>query len=176
MRWWVWSQAAAAVALVAALLGAAEVKSATAAGFELETKVLVKATPEDAYTMLDRVGEWWDPDHSYLGSAANLTLRPQAGACFCERLPGGRGSIEHMRVIHARPGKVLRLQGGLGPLQGEAVAGTLTWSLAAVAGSTEITQNYIVGGYVRGGAERLAPLVDGVLVAQLRRLQARLAR
>jgi len=176
MKFGAWPLAATAAVMAAASPAAAAVKSATVAGFELETKVLVRATPEEAYAMLGRVGEWWNPDHSYSGNAANLTLRPQAGGCFCERMPGGRGSIEHMRVVQARPGKLLRLQGGLGPLQGEAVAGSLTWSLAAVEGGTEITQSYIVGGYIRGGAEWLAPLVDAVLVEQLKRFQARLDR
>jgi aspartyl-tRNA synthetase len=36
---------------------AEEIKTATAMGFELETKVLVKATPEEAYTVPGRVGE-----------------------------------------------------------------------------------------------------------------------
>jgi hypothetical protein len=72
-----------------------------------------------------------------------------------------------MRVVQARPGKLLRLQGGLGPLQGEAVIGTLTFSLKAVPGGTEITQNYIVGGFIRHGADKLAGPVDQVLAEQL---------
>jgi hypothetical protein len=71
---------------------------------------------------------------------------------------------------------MLRLQGALGPLQAEAVAGTFSWSLKAVPGGTEITQTYAVAGSIRGGAEKLAPLVDQVLAAQLARFQKSLAR
>ena len=59
------------------------------------------------------------------------------------------------------------LQAALGPLQSEAVVGTLTWSLRAVEGGTEIVQTYVVGGYMRGGLEPVAPLVDQVMSDQL---------
>jgi len=36
--------------------------------------------------MLSRVEEWWNPDHSYSGNAANLTLQPQADAVLVEQL------------------------------------------------------------------------------------------
>jgi hypothetical protein len=70
-------------------------------------------------------------------------------------------------VIYARPGQQLRIAGALGPLQGEAVVGTLTWSLKAAGGGTEITQRYVVGGYVAGGADKYAGPVDQVLAQQL---------
>jgi hypothetical protein len=61
-----------------------------------------------------------------------------------------------MRVVYAQPGETLQLHGAHGPLQAEAAAG-----------GTEITQSYIVGGFIRGGADKLAPLVDKVLAEQL---------
>lgn len=144
----------------------AEVKSSSSAGFEVENKRIVAASPIDAYAALGRISAWWSKSHTYSGDSANLSLGLNAGGCFCERLPGG-GTIEHMRVVHARPGQILRLQGGLGPLQAEAAAGTLTFILKKVEGGTEITQSYIVGGYIRGGADKFAPPVDKVLAEQL---------
>ncbi len=156
-----------ALALVAAASpGAAAVKSATPTGFEVESRATVRATPAEAYAALGRIGRWWNSDHTYSGDAANLRLDLKAGGCMCEAIPADGGSIEHMRVVYARPGAALRLQGGLGPLQGEAVSGTLTWTLTPAAGGTEIVQTYIVGGNVRGGADKLAPLVDQVLAEQ----------
>ena len=169
-----WSRFIALAALCGSPASAA-VKSATPAGFEIETKVVVPASPAEAYAALGRIGEWWNPAHSYSGKAANLKLDPRVGGCFCETTDGG-GSIEHLRVVYAQPGQLLRLQGGLGPLQAEAAAGTLTWALKPVAGGTEVTQNYVVGGYIRGGAEKLAPLVDGVLAEALSRFRAHVAR
>ncbi|MEA1015830.1 SRPBCC family protein [Sphingosinicella sp. LY1275] len=153
---------------------AAEVKSATPAGFEVESRATVPVPPAEAYAALGRIGEWWNPAHTYSGKAANLRLDLKVGGCFCETTDGG-GAIEHLRVIYAQPGAVLRLQGGLGPLQAEGVAGALTLTLKPVAGGTEIVQSYVVGGYVRGGAEALAPLVDKVMGEQLERYRSRLA-
>ena len=123
--------------------------------------------------MLVRIGKWWNPTHSYSGKVSNLSLEPKAGGCFCEKLAGG-GSVEHMRVVYAEPGKTLRLQGGLGPLQAQAAAGTLTWTLKPVMNGTEIVQTYAVSGYFPGGTEKLAPGVDKVLAEQLARLQQKL--
>ncbi len=168
----------AAVASCLAAPALAEVKSAIPAGFEVETKVVVGLAPAEAYSALARVGEWWNSEHTYSGKAANMRIDARAGGCFCETIPGDAGTdkagtIEHMRVIYAQPGKTLRMQGGLGPLQAEAATGTLTWTLKPLAGGTEITQSYVVGGYIRGGAEKLAPIVDKVLAEQMAGFQRR---
>ena len=162
---------AAFIALAASAPAGAEVKSATANGFEVEAKAVVAASPGETYKMLGRIGLWWNDQHSYSGKAANMKLKLKAGGCFCETIPADGGTIEHMRVVYARPGTMLRLQGGLGPLQSEAAIGTLTWSLKAVPGGTEIVQTYVAGGYIRGGADRLAPIVDKVMAEQLAGLQ-----
>lgn len=166
--------ATAALSAMLASAAGAEVKSVSPAHFEVESKVVAAGTPSQAYEMLGRVGEWWNKDHSYSGDAANLSLALKAGGCFCETLADG-GTVEHLRIIFARPGRMLRAKGGLGPLQGEAVTGTLTWSLKAVEGGTEITQSYIVSGHLRGGMVEMAPAVDQMLAEQLSGLQKRLA-
>lgn len=151
----------------------AAVKGSTPAGFEVENSVVVAASPAAAYAMLGRPAEWWAPEHTYSHDARNLSLELRAGGCFCERLPSG-GSVQHLRVVYADRGKMLRLQGGLGPLQGEGVAGSLTFTLTPVPQGTEIVMNYIVGGYLRASDENLAPIVDRVLREQLERLRHRL--
>lgn len=164
--------AAAALASPAA----AEVLSATSSGFALEAKATVPVSPAEAYAALGRIGRWWQSDHTYSGDAANMRLEARLGGCFCESIPEGGGEIEHGRVIYAQPGRTLRVQGGLGPLQSEGVLGSLTWQLRAVEGGTEITQTYVAGGYMRGGFEAAAPLVDQVMAAQLEGLRRHLAR
>jgi hypothetical protein len=161
--------------LLAASPAVAEVKSSTPAGFEVERKAVVKASPETIYAQIGRIGEWWDPAHSYSGKAAGLRLELKAGGCFCESFGQG-GTIEHMRVIYAEPKSAIRLSGGLGPLQTEAVAGTLVWSFKAVDGGTELTQSYIVSGLVRGGIQTYAAPVDMVLSQQFDGLLARLGK
>lgn len=167
-----WRLAASALLAAAAWPAGAEVKSSSPAGFRVETTLTVAAPPAETYAALGRISEWWDPAHSYSGRSASLRLELRAGGCFCEALDGG-GTVEHLRVVFAQPGKLLRLQGGLGPLQAQAAAGTLAYALKAVPGGTQISQTYVVGGYV-DGAEKLAPAVDQVLAQQLQRLQRRL--
>ena len=166
------------VALALALLGApasAEVTSSSAIHFDIVSHVTVPANPARTYEALGQIGAWWSSQHTYSGSASNMRLELWAGGCFCETLPDG-GTVEHMHVIQALPGRVIRLSGGLGPLQSEALAGTLTWSLRAVPEGTEITSTYLVSGHVRGDVGDYAAPVDAVLREQLERLRAYLAR
>ena len=165
-----------AASIMLAAPAAAEVLSSTPAGFAVEARVVVPVAPSEAYAALGRIGRWWNSEHTYSGDAANMRLEPRVGGCFCEAIPADGGEIEHGRVIYARPGQTLRVQGGLGPLQSEGVLGTLTWQLRAVDSGTEISQTYVAGGYMRGGFEAAAPLVDQVMAAQLEGLRRHLTR
>ncbi len=149
---------------------AAEVKT-TATGFVVENSAVVAAAPDAVWAALVQPARYWNPAHSYSGKAENFTLDAKAGGCFCEALPGG-GSVEHMRVVFAGPGSMLRLVGGLGPLQAEGVAATLTWALKPSGRGTEITQTYVVGGHMRFDVPATAPIVGQVLNEQLTRLAA----
>ena len=151
---------------------AAEVRSTSDIGFAVEKTVTVQALPAQVFAALTKPSLWWNSAHSWSGDARNLTLDLRAGGCFCERLPRVRGEVEHARVVHLVPDQMLRLSGALGPLQGEAVTGTLTWTLKRDGDKTVITQSYVVGGYLRQGAKTLSAPVDGVLSEQLTRLAA----
>ena len=163
-----------AIALAAPLQ--AEVKSASPAGFETVNVLTVAAPPERVYAMLGEPARWWNKDHTYSGDAANLSQQLRAGGCFCETIPTDGATIEHGQVVYAQPGKTLRLRAALGPLQQEGVTGALTWSLEPVGSGTEVTQTYVVGGFVRAGADKLAPIVDRVMAEQLKGLQAVFAK
>ena len=164
--------------IVASLLlaapASAEVTSSSPIHFDIESRITVAATPARAYEALGRIDAWWDGAHSYSGNAANMRLELWAGGCFCESLPDG-GTVEHMHVVQALPGRVIRMTGALGPLQSEALTGTLTWTLRAVPEGTEITSVYLVSGHVRGDTGAYAAPVDAVLRAQLERLRRYLA-
>lgn len=169
------------LAAVAALSAPAraEVVASTDDAFVIRLTTEVAAAPVDAWRVLVSPAQWWDGQHTYSGDAANLYIDSQATGCFCEKLPhkieGMRpGSIEHMHIVYAEPGRVLRMTGGLGPLQGEAVVGTLTMTLKPVDGGTRILWEYVVGGYMRQGAPKLAPLVDKVMAGQIGRLGAKI--
>jgi uncharacterized protein YndB with AHSA1/START domain len=162
------------VALALAAPAAADVTGSGDSGFATHNEVVVSASPAQVWAALVAPARWWNKEHTWSGNAANLSLQPVAGGCFCERLPGG--GVQHMRVIHADRAKLLRMTGGLGPLQAEAVTGTLSVELAAVDGKTRIKWDYVVGGYMRAPMAQLAPVVDGVMAEQLGRLAALFAR
>ena len=61
--------------------------------------------------------------------------------------------------------------GALGPLQAEAVTGTLNFDIAPTAQGARVTLTYGVGGYLPSGGAALAPAVDKVLLEQLQNLK-----
>ena len=159
----------------------AEVAAQSDAGFVVKLSADTTASPADAWAMLIAPAKWWSSDHTWSHDAANLYLDAQGTGCFCEKLPkpadapaGQRlGSVEHMHVIFADPQRgILRLSGALGPLQGEALNGTLTVTLVKTATGTRIELEYVVGGYMRMKSEEIAPAVDGMLGQQLASLAA----
>ena len=155
----------------------ADVVDVSAAGFTLRTAIEVQAPAARVFDTIVNVGGWWDGEHTYSGDAKNLSIEARAGGCFCERLSDG-GSISHMTVVYAAPGRTLRLAGGLGPLQELAVTGVMTWALSDTPAGTRIEMTYAVGGYAPGTGrlQQLAPLVNGVIDAQVQRLRAALAQ
>ena len=162
----------ASLLLATGLAGSAEaeVKSVAPSGFEIVETMTIHAPPEQVYAALGKIGQWWSSSHTFSHDASNLSLDLKAGGCLCERLKDG-GSVQHLIVVYAAPGEGLRLRGALGPLQMEGVGGTLAWALKPSEGGTNLTQSYVVGGYIRSGMDNWAPKVDGVLHEQLDRLQ-----
>ena len=161
---------AGAVALLMASPASAEVKSAEDNGFSIAWTANVAAPPARVWASLGQISRWWNGDHSWSGDAANLSLTPVAGGCFCEKLPKSKGSVEHLRVVFADPNRLLRLTGALGPLQSMALAGVMEWELKPNANGTELSLRYTVSGAIPGGGKGLAPAVDGVLGEQFKRL------
>lgn len=174
------------VLILSAILGAgplaAEVVEEKASGFVSRHEALVTASPKDVWLALISPAGWWNSDQTWSGEAANLSLMPQAGGCFCETIPevdgpGGftlQGSVEHMRVIQAYPETALRMQGALGPLQSEPVIGILTIAIRKSEGGTRIVWEYNVGGTMRYEVPVISKVVDGVMGAQLSALAKQL--
>ena len=168
------SVGALAIAIAAAVPSPAnaEVLGQSPSGFLVRSAATIAAPPDSVYdALVGHIGDWWDPAHTYSGDSQNLSLDARPGGCFCEALPNG-GGVRHLEVVYVVPGKTLRMTGGLGPLQAMGVAGSMTWSCEAAGDSTKAEMTYSVGGYFGEGAEKLAPLVDGVLREQLMRLKA----
>ena len=147
---------------------AAEVVSAGPNGFHVRHSLQIVVPTDRAYSGLGRVDNWWNKEHTYSGDSKNLSMALSPGGCFCERLPNG-GGIEHLRVSYVDPGKRIVLTGSLGPLLYEATSGVMDMKFERTAVGSKITMDYKAAGFANGGAEKLAPLVDGVLADQFRR-------
>lgn len=165
-----WIVIGALLAAGAALPCFGEVAAASAGHFRVEVVQDTAASPERFYqALVGEVGRWWHPDHTFTGNAANLSLDPVPGGCFCERFPAG-GGARHLEVVFAKPGAVLRLTGGLGPLQGGALSGTLTFTVKPRDGGSTIEATYVVSGFHTPPLDQWAPAVDRVLALQVQRL------
>ena len=148
----------------------ADVRETHDNSFVIESSLTTGASPRATYAAIGKVAAWWDSGHTWSGSAKNLSLQMRAGGCFCEKLAAG-GSVQHGRVVYADPGKLLRIDGALGPFQEMAVTGVLTFKLTPDGSGTRITMNYSVSGAIAMDTTKLAPGVDQVMAGQLARLK-----
>ncbi len=148
----------------------ADILDSAAGGFTIRHQVVVDATTVAVYTVLaGSVDRWRHPDHTFSGDAGNLTIDASPGGCFCESFPNG-GGVRHLEVVHANPGRLLALSGGLGPLQSIGVSGSMLWAIGQADDGVTVTLTYQVGGYTSGGLEQWAGPVDDVLGQQIGRL------
>lgn len=155
-------------ALAMAAPADAEVVSSSPTTIDIHDSMTIDAPIKQVWETLRAPQRWWSKEHTYSDDAANLYLDSQATGCFCERLPDHKGSVEHARIIYIEAPRMIRLTGALGPLQAEAVVGTLTFKLDPEgSNATKVTLDYVVSGYVRIGADKIAPKVDDVLGIQL---------
>jgi uncharacterized protein YndB with AHSA1/START domain len=162
----------AALLLLAGTPASAEVVSASAKGFEVRETVPLVVPPEVAFKAFGDLPAWWDPEHTYSGTSANMRLELVAGGCFCERIPKTGGGVEHMHVVFVDPGKQVVLTGALGPLLYEATTGVMDVQVKPSAGGSQLILDYKVAGFANAGADKLAPAVDGVLAEQMKRFRA----
>lgn len=155
-----------AALLLAATTAQAEVLDRSTRGFTLRNVVDVPVTPAQAWKgLVDDVGQWWPSEHTWFGDAAALSIEARAGGCFCERSADREAA--HMQVAYVEPGKLLRMLGALGPLQGMGLNGALDWKFEAIEGGTRITMWNQVGGYTPDDLGAFAAVVDKVQAQQL---------
>jgi len=147
----------------------ADVINSSEHGFELRIEKTVNSDAMTIYRQFIRIGEWWDPEHTWFGKAENLTIEPRAGGCFCEKSTARE--VLHMTVSYVDPGKEIRMIGGLGPLQMMGVHGGWSWQFKALPENrTNVILNYQVVGFLPGGLDSLAEVVNGVQTNQVERL------
>ena len=180
---WLWGGVfVAAVLSTQAPAARAEIVTRSENGFVVRIAGEVTAPPAEVWKTILTPAQWWQSQHTFSGDAANLTLDPAIGGCFCEVLPRGEGApaaqkpggVQHMRVIYIEPPRALRLSGALGPLQSEALAATMTITVKPTEKGSRILFEYVVGGFMRYKADDIAPAVDRMLTAQLASLSSKL--
>lgn len=144
----------------------AEVKHISEFGFIVENRFTTAQPVEKVWqALVEDVDLWWPKDHSWWGESGKFTIDPRAGGCFCEF--SGNNSAEHMHINFVEPNKLLRMTGGLGPLQGMGMFGALDWQFSQDQGNTTVTLRYAVNGINPDGFEKLAPIVAKVQGIQL---------
>lgn len=152
----------------------AEMKQSAMDRALMEHRFHIEASPTEAWEALVHPEHWWPDDHTWSGSATNMRLSAEAGGCFCEEWDGG--SVEHGRVIMALPGRMLRFQGSLGPLQDMAVTGVLTVGLEPEESGTTAIVTYRLSGDASHGLDQFGPVVDRVIGQQFSSFVAFAAR
>src|SRR5438105_643693 len=139
----------------------AEATNVTPQSFLIVHKAEVTASPAAVYAAIGQVSRWWTSQHTYSGKAENLSLDLRAGGCCCEQWDGG--SVQHMRVLFAERDKIVRLEGGLGPLQDRAVTAIMTFAITPAGGNkTALTVTYRVRA-PDANLDKFAAPVDQVL-------------
>jgi uncharacterized protein YndB with AHSA1/START domain len=168
----VFARASLAIALISLQSASchAEVVDQQANGFSLQHTETINASPDKVYAAFIDPSKWWDSAHTFSGDAKNMTFDARAGGCWCETLKGG-GSVLHMTVVYADPGKLLRLRGALGPFQSTGMEGTMNIVFEPNGTGTKLVTVYNLGGYIWEGYQELPKTADGVLGLQFYRLK-----
>ncbi|NMH58586.1 SRPBCC family protein [Alteromonas ponticola] len=139
------------------------------AGFIIENEIVTTHSAKKVWhALINDVDKWWPKDHSWWNGT--FTIAPSAGGCFCEKK--GKQQAQHMQVTFVDPARMLRMTGGLGPLQGMGVYGALNWQFESVDNGTKVTLTYYAQGYRPEGFADFAPVVAKVQHQQLNALKS----
>lgn len=159
-----------AVACLLAGRSFADVTQSYEDGFVITIVRTTTLSPDKAYSrFVDDFASWYDASHSYTEDAKNLSLDLEK-QCMLEKLPDG-GFVRHMEIAIHQPGVMLRLTGGLGPLQRRGVSGALTVNFRKVDEKTEVAMSYYVCGAKFLQLPMIAEPVDQVLTGQMDRFK-----
>ena len=159
---------ALALLLLAATPAAAEVREMGPSHFTLGMSATSRLPPDRLWARLIDWKSWWDGAHSYSGNAGNFQLTLAPGGTLQEQWAGG--VVVHSRLLQARPGRQLRLSGGLGPLQSLPVEAVWDIGIAPEGTGSRVQFTYRVAGDATARLDKLAPAVDQVMTAGLARL------
>ena len=161
----------ALLAAISAAPATARVESQDASGFTINVEQRVARDADAVFAALAEPARWWSDDHSWSGSAANMSLQPVIGGCWCEAWDGA--VAEHGRILFwSQSARRMLLRSEPGPLSSMAATGKLEWTIfPSQEGGSRIRLRYEVAG--RGLSEpAFAAVVDRVFTEQVTRLAA----
>ncbi|HZP13457.1 MAG TPA: SRPBCC domain-containing protein [Nevskiaceae bacterium] len=170
----------ARIALLLALAMTSASASATVVdakpnGFTIDNSVNVAVDADTAWkALVEHVDDWWPKAHSWFGKSGKFQIQSRVGGCFCETA-GDRQAL-HMTVSFVDPGRLLRMLGGLGPLQGMGLSGAMDWRFEPIADGTHVTLHYVAGGYTTEDLVKFSAIVDHVQGEQLNALAEYLSK
>lgn len=153
---------ASALVLIAATPAVAQVVERSPDHFVIRYEIALEAGPEDFADAVQNIGVWWNPDHTYSGDAANLSIALDPGACLCEALADG-SVFEHGAVAEYDPETGVLIDAPLGPLHGRAERSDLSIGWA---GNT-LVMSFVVRG---PGLGAFADPVEAVMRDQFGRM------
>ena len=148
----------------------AEVVEATPDHYLLNHEAVSVLSHHDMWERLTSPSLWWNPDHTYSGDSANLTLELHAGGLWRE--DWADGSVAHGTVLSVSNGRQLRLAAPFGPLQEMAVETIWTITVVAEGEGSRVTFVEFTSGNASSNLDEIAPAVDFVKGEALRRLVA----
>lgn len=157
-----------ALLMLAASPAAAEVADKGPGHFTLRMSAPSPLSPDRLWARLVDWSSWWDGAHGYSGDAGNFALTLAPGGTLHEKWAGG--IVVHAWLVQALPGRLLRLSGGLGPLQSLPVAAVWDIGIAPEGTGSRVQFTYRVAGDATARLDTLAPAVDQVMTAGLARL------
>jgi len=132
----------AAVFLALSTTAFADVTDSAANGFTTVNEVVIDSGRAESWVAaINDVGLWWHPDHTVSGEAGRMSITPVLQGCFCETL-GENAGVVHLTVTMVNPTRLLRLNGGLGPLGLMGVDGNLTWEFLDAENGTRVRITY----------------------------------
>lgn len=164
----------AGLVALAPAIACAEVKSATPESMLIEHRFTIAAPAAKVWETLLHPERWWPADHTWSGKRENLGIDARVGGCFCERWEDS--GVEHGRVVMLMPGKLLRLDAALGPLQELAISGVINVALEEKDGSTTMVVTHRVSGDATHKLDGFASVVDQVNGLQFGNLAAAAAK
>jgi hypothetical protein len=136
-------------------------------GFIVENQVITDASATQVWhALVNDVDKWWPKDHTWW--EGTLSISPIAGGCFCENK--NNKSASHMTISYVEPKTILRMTGGLGPLQEMGMHGALDWKILPEGNQSKIILTYKATGINPDGFAELAPIVGQVQGIQLNQL------